>query len=203
MPINIHSIHFIKRPFIPFLMSSKIVAIGPAGCGKSCLISRIVKGSFFPDILPTVGASNFIFPVESSQNGRILLEFCDTAGSERFRSISTSFIRSGKVILLSYDISNPASFQDLSNYWIKQIEDIVPKTPRILVGMKGDLPRNVSWQEAEEFAGKSEAPFLETSAKTGYGCEELIRRIVGFIQPEIEKPSIEIQSVVSEKCCCG
>jgi GTPase SAR1 and related small G proteins len=47
----------------------------------------------------------------------------DTAGQERFRTLTTAYYRGAMGILLMYDVTNLESFQHL-NYWLKNIEEV-------------------------------------------------------------------------------
>ena len=46
----------------------------------------------------------------------------DTAGQERFRTITTAYYRGAMGILLVYDITNDKSFDNIKN-WIRNIEE--------------------------------------------------------------------------------
>jgi small GTP-binding protein len=69
----------------------------------------------------------------------VRLQLWDTAGQERFRSLIPSYIRDSSVAVVTYDITNKASFLNTA----KWIEDV--RTERghdvviMLVGNKTDL----------------------------------------------------------------
>ena len=46
----------------------------------------------------------------------------DTAGQERFRTITTAYYRGAMGIMLVYDITNEKSFENIKN-WIRNIEE--------------------------------------------------------------------------------
>ena len=48
--------------------------------------------------------------------------FRDTAGQERFRTITTAYYRGAMGIMLVYDITNEKTFENIKN-WIRNIEE--------------------------------------------------------------------------------
>lgn len=53
----------------------------------------------------------------------LLLLLRDTAGQERFNSITSAYYRSAKGIILVYDITKKESFDDLPK-WMKMIDKV-------------------------------------------------------------------------------
>ncbi len=76
----------------------------------------------------------------------------DTAGQERFRTITTAYYRGAMGILLVYDITNEKSFDSIRN-WIRNIEEHASAdVERMLVGNKCDMndKRQVSKERGEK-----------------------------------------------------
>ena len=48
----------------------------------------------------------------------------DTAGQERFRTLTTAYYRGAMGILLMYAVTNQDSFNNLT-YWLKNIEEVI------------------------------------------------------------------------------
>lgn len=96
----------------------------------------------------------------------------DTAGQERFRSITQSYYRSAHALILVYDISCQPTFDALTD-WIREIQEYAnPKVLKILVGNKTDRDdREIPLRVGEEFAKQHEMYFLETSSKQGENGE--------------------------------
>ena len=57
--------------------------------------------------------------------------FRDTAGQERFRTITTAYYRGAMGIMLVYDITNEKSFDNIKN-WIRNIEEVCELHRQIL-----------------------------------------------------------------------
>lgn len=49
--------------------------------------------------------------------------FRDTAGQERFHTITTSYYRGAMGIMLVYDITNPKSFDNIAK-WLRNIDQV-------------------------------------------------------------------------------
>ena len=47
----------------------------------------------------------------------------DTAGQERFNTITTSYYRGAMGIMLVYDITNPRSFDNIAK-WLRNIDEV-------------------------------------------------------------------------------
>lgn len=65
----------------------KVVLIGNAGVGKTCLVRRFTQGLFPPGQGATIGV-DFMIKTVVVDNEKIKLQIWDTAGQERFRSIT-------------------------------------------------------------------------------------------------------------------
>lgn len=106
------------------------------------------------------------------------MQIWDTAGQERYRAISTTYYRDVKAVLVVYDVSARATFDQVER-WIKEIHQYASgNVVKVLVGNKIDLKRQVSTREGEELAKKFGALYSETSAKDGRGIEECFTRVL-------------------------
>lgn len=74
----------------------------------------------------------------------------DTAGQERFRTITTAYYRGAMGIMLVYDITNEKSFENIKN-WIRNIEENASAdVEKMLLGNKCELEENDRSLENEE-----------------------------------------------------
>lgn len=63
----------------------------------------------------------------------------DTAGQERFRTITTAYYRGAMGIMLVYDITQDKSFENIKN-WIRNIEENASAdVEKMLLGNKCEL----------------------------------------------------------------
>ena len=110
----------------------------------------------------------------------IKIQIWDTAGHEKFRTITTSYYKSAHAIIILYDITEQSSFEHIKN-WMVEIEKFAKQgVLKLIVGNKKDLEdkRQVSKEEAEAFAKNNGVKFLEVSAKDNINIEELFFGVV-------------------------
>ena len=155
----------------------KIVLIGEAGVGKTCIVSRSVSDMFDANAPSTNGASyaaKTIYFEEHKVN--LQMQLWDTAGQEKFRSIARMFYKDATAAILVYDITRKESYDEMTKYWYKELLENAPDD--VIIGIaanKADLytQEQVPETEAREFAQKIGAIFRNTSAMTAGGIEEL------------------------------
>ena len=68
----------------------KIVLVGEAGVGKTFLLSRYVKGELPRNPTSTIGVEFATQTVPLQSGGTVRAQICDTAGQERYKSITTA-----------------------------------------------------------------------------------------------------------------
>ena len=98
---------------------AKIILLGPSGAGKSCLLHRFVNNQFRVLSSQTIGVefSSKIVHIGTPPNRkRIKLQLWDTAGTERFRSVSRSYYRGAAGAILVYDVASWRSFEGLKTF---------------------------------------------------------------------------------------
>ena len=61
------------------------------------------------------------------QGKSIKFEIWDTAGQEKYRSLTKIFYKDAGVAVLVYDITRKESFEEIQKYWYNQIKDYAPK----------------------------------------------------------------------------
>lgn len=149
----------------------KIIVIGDSNVGKTCLTYRFCGGRFLQRSEATIGV-DFREKTIQIDNEAIKLQIWDTAGQERFRkSMIAHYYRNVHAVLFVYDVTNPASFENLS-FWIEEYNRNCAEgpnqhlVPRVLVGNKCDLDDSVvNTNMAQTFADMHQMPLFETSAK--------------------------------------
>ena len=152
----------------------KVIFIGDSDTGKSSLSQRIAHDSFNPTYIDTIGVDFFIKYIKIS--GKIIkLQIWDTAGADRYRSITKAYYKGSSIIFLVYDVTNLNSFKNIKN-WMKDIEDFnKEKVYIVLVGNKCDsLDRVITEEEGINLAKEYKIDFLETSAKNDKNIFELL-----------------------------
>ncbi|CAL1285815.1 unnamed protein product [Larinioides sclopetarius] len=165
------------------LTTLKILIIGESDVGKSSLLLRFTDDVFDPGLAATIGV-DFKVKTVSVDGNKAKLAIWDTAGSERFRTLTPSYYRGAQGAILVYDVTNRQSFMKLDQ-WLYELETYSTRTNivKMLVGNKIDKEnRAVSREEGMKYARKHSMLFIEASAKTcdGVQCafEELVEKIL-------------------------
>ncbi|VDN40588.1 unnamed protein product [Gongylonema pulchrum] len=151
----------------------RVILIGDSTVGKSSLLKYFTEGRCAEICDPTVGVDFYARMMEIRPGYRIKLQLWDTAGQEKFRSITRSYYRNSVGVMIVYDITNRASFEHVTQWLDEALENVGGPCPDRcvfqLVGHKADLDadRQVLYEEGEYFAKYQGIKFVETSAVTG------------------------------------
>merc|ERR1712032_1333280 len=158
----------------------KYIIIGESNFGKSCLMLQYTTNKFKQDNDPTVGVE---FGTKSVDvlGKNLKLQIWDTAGQENFRSITRSYFRAAIGAVLTFDLTNRKTFEKLNSFLEETMSNASSNLVIMLVGNKREVTRD----EANEFAERMNMLYIEVSAKTGENVqnafnqlsEEIVRRI--------------------------
>lgn len=166
----------------------KIVLVGNAGVGKTCLVRQFTQGNIPSGHQGATIGVDFMIKNVVANGIKIKLQLWDTAGQERFRSITQSYYRSAHCLILVYDISSQPSFDALSR-WIRDVESVLDRDTqsgsdvlRVLVGNKCDKEREVPYSIGEKFADMNKFDlFMETSALNNESVDKLFHDIAEML----------------------
>ncbi|XP_071131447.1 ras-related protein Rab-26-like isoform X6 [Mytilus edulis] len=151
----------------------KVMLIGDSGVGKTCLLVRFKDGAFLSgSFISTVGI-DFRNKVVDVEGTKVKLQIWDTAGQERFRSVTHAYYRDAHALLLLYDVTNKASFDNI-RAWLGEINEYAQEDVVImLLGNKADMAgeRMIRTEDGEKLAKEYNVAFMETSAKTGMNVD--------------------------------
>lgn len=128
----------------------------------------------------------------------LMAYFRDTAGQERFRTITTAYYRGAMGIMLVYDITNEKSFENIKN-WIRNIEENASSdVEKMLLGNKCELEdkRQVSKERGEQLAVEYGIKFIETSAKASIRVEEAFFTLARDIKAKMEKKLVSFFLII-------
>lgn len=157
----------------------KLLLIGESNVGKTSIILRYVENEFKTSGISTLGV-DVKYKFVSLDNIKIRLDIWDTAGQERFRGLAKNYFRGAHAFILVYDITDKDSFYKLKGWINDAKEKIENEYKMFVVGNKKDCSneRKIEFEALKEFSKKYDVSFLEVSAKTGEGIEELFNIVV-------------------------
>ena len=157
----------------------KLITLGNSGVGKTSIIKRYVYNIFETDNMATIGI-NFSFKELTLKNGKkVKLKLIDTAGEEKYQSLSKSYYKNAEGVLFVFDLSEIRSFNNISE-WIKAYNEYNndDKIPRYLIGNKCELDSKVDDKLIDEFLKQNtNYTYKKISAAQNIGVDELFLEI--------------------------
>ena len=161
-------------------LSFKIIMIGPANSGKTSIVRRYVDKKFNDDYKVTVGFDYMNKDITIGKK-KINIQLWDTAGTEMFQSLSSSYYRNSCGALVVFDVLDRKSFESL-NTWInyyREHRDHNYEELIYLIGNKIDSKdRVISKKEAMDFMEENNLKDnYESSAKKGDNIDNIFNNI--------------------------
>ena len=166
------------------IMSFNILFLGNQDVGKTSYIIRFCDDIFNDKSISTIGVDIKTKEV-NRKDKKILLKIFDTAGQERFRSISKNYFLQADGILLLYDISNLKSFESIKG-WIENIKENInlSEIGIVIIGNKCELPDDekvISNLMREDLEKNLNIKIVEASAKSNKNVQESFMMIIDKI----------------------
>jgi small GTP-binding protein len=161
-------------------LSFKIIMIGPANSGKTSIVRRYVDKKFNDDYKVTVGFDYMNKEITIGKK-KVNIQLWDTAGTEMFQSLSSSYYRNSCGALVVFDVLDRKSFESL-NTWInyyREHRDQKYEELIYLIGNKIDSKdRVISKKEAMDFMEENNLKeYYESSAKKGDNIDNIFNNI--------------------------
>merc|ERR1719402_1371744 len=106
----------------------------------------------------------------------------DTAGSERYESMSRIYYRGAKAAVVCYSVNDPDAWDKL-RFWIEELQKFEKDCRIYICATKMDLiqgdnkKRAVDYHNTTDFADEIGAQLFETSSKTGHNISEMFLKI--------------------------
>ena len=143
----------------------KLIIIGSVSVGKTSLLIRYATGKF-QNILKSTSTPSYIPKTKMVNNKLYEIRLWDTAGQEKYRSLTKIFIKDAKIALLVYAIDDENSFKDL-DMWLNIVKEV--NNEKIILGIaanKADLydKAKVTDEQGKQYAKKIGASWSSTSS---------------------------------------
>ncbi|XP_035203248.1 ras-related protein Rab-44 isoform X4 [Oxyura jamaicensis] len=184
-----------------------VLFVGDSHVGKTSFLYRLHANTFNPHLSATVGLD---YQVKSLivDNKHFALRLWDSAGQERYHSITKQFFRKADGVVLMYDITSQYSFADV-RYWLSCIQEGAEGGVTILLlGNKTDCAteRQVPTQEAERLAEEYQLIFYECSAASGHNVAESMVSLIRSLkvrEDQLRNKAEEVPKLPQKKkgCC--
>ena len=162
-------------------LSYKFLVLGDPMIGKTSVFERYVNNTFKSNYLTTIGMDKRFKRLEIN-NTDVDVFITDTAGEERFRSLTKMFYKGADGIFIGFSILEPKTLKSIK-YWIEQINENCSKEypiSLVLFGNKCDDKENiqVKQEDIEEIKKKYDLTYFETSAKDNINIQNLFEYLI-------------------------
>ena len=177
----------IERVSLSFI-DLKIILIGDAGVGKTSISGRYIDSSFKDAYQATLQVEKRMKIINEDDKTSIRLNIWDTAGQEKFRSITRQFYRDCQGAFIVFDLTKKSSFNELKT-WINELKTHGnDDTVIIILGNKSDLTteREIS-EDVIKNEIKDKYKYFEVSAKTGNNVTLAFDEMKKLIMQKIKK----------------
>ena len=169
-------------------------------------MNQYVHKRFSNQYKATIGA-DFLTKEIMVDDKLVTLQIWDTAGQERFQSLGVAFYRGADSCVLTFDITDAKSFDNLDSWMDEFLVHANPSNPPtfpfVVLGNKSDLSnrRQVSAQKAKAWCGgKNDIPYYETSAKEAVNVEQAFATIAkNALAREAEQQPVFIPDTLTIK----
>ena len=144
----------------------KIILLGNCGVGKTNIITRYVNNEFRDDEIATL-SSYYVTKKLIINDKKISANIWDTAGQEKYMSVTKMLIQETDILILCYSIVDELSFKNL-DIWLGGVLEVIGEDYTLgILGNKSDLIENekISEEEGQNYADEHNALFKLVSAK--------------------------------------
>ena len=197
----------------------KVILLGSIGVGKTCIITRYNTGKFLKNA-PSTRTANYVQITKIINNKKYVFNIWDTAGQEKYNSLTQTFAKNAKIVILVYSIVDKDSFFALDK-WLELAKSANDSKGYSLgiAANKNDLyqeneKNTIPDSKGKEYAKKIKAIWKSTSAKEdGQSIEDLMNELMeDYINNKMDLNNTETSyrldsTILSKKekhgCCRG
>jgi len=191
-------------------LGQRVVLLGESGVGKSSVAYRVVHGNFIENSSATIGAA-YLSKTVYLQDDTVRLDIWDTAGQDKYAALAPMYYRTASAAVVVYDVTDKRSLGRAME-WLNELRlKGPPNIVTVLCGNKIDMAdrREIKAEDASEIAAEKGLLFMEASAKTGVGVEEIFTTLAKKLsaQPkrQPDKDTVVLgdnKSRRKKKCVC-
>ncbi|XP_014207862.1 ras-related protein Rab-24 isoform X2 [Copidosoma floridanum] len=175
----------------------KVVLLGNEAAGKSSLMRRYVNDRFNDTGVcqNTIGSAFASKVIKINKKEELVLGIWDTAGSERYFSMTRTYYRGAAAAIICYDVTE-AEFFNKAKFWIRELRSVEENCKIYLCGTKKDLlsdtcQANPSLETVREYAESMRIKLFITSSKTGENVDIFSELINDYLQNPVHQKKVE------------
>ena len=161
------------------LENLNIIILGSSEVGKTSIINRYFNNEYTDENIATIGIQHNHRFFKFNED-KVKIDYIDTAGQEKFKSIAANFLKRADGVILVFDVTQRDTFK-LMDMWVEEInnKNNINNIGKILLGNKIDLEnkREVKKEEGIKLGKSINCNYLEVSAKTGHNIKDAFDQI--------------------------
>jgi len=158
------------------------------------MLMRYAENTFTTNFFNTIGV-DFKIKSVALDGKNVKLQIWDTAGQDRFRTITCSYYRGAQGIVVVYDVTDRDSFEAVKQ-WMMEIDKYAQENViKMLVGNKSDMndKRKVTVEEGQELANQYGVQFFEASAKSCNNIDLVFQTLAKIIMDKFSSVKKDTQ----------
>ena len=176
----------------------KLVLLGESNVGKTTIFKRFCENIFDKNTITTLGIE-FKIKNYKYNNKDYSIQIFDTAGHERFKSITENYFRMGNGFLMVFDLTNQDSLNVLDD-WINRVNEAIENPLYIIIGNKDDLKEQIPKEIIKERLSKyKNIPFIKVSALKNKNIDKAFETLIDIFEKNGNNLNYEERRIIITK----
>ena len=169
----------------------RIITLGDSRVGKTSILKRYINDEFENETMSTIGLSVAFKEITLKNKSKITLKLIDTAGQERYKSVTKNYYKNADGVLLVFAHDDKDSFDHIKS-WKSLFEENsdCEQVPIFLIGNKNDKPKFSEEDKFEDFAKEYNiSKYISTSAKDNINIDKVFEEMAELVSSHNPKNS--------------
>lgn len=129
----------------------------------------------------TVGSEEYLSKDVVVDGAKATLNIWDTAGQEKFRTITSSYYRGAEGVIIVFDLARQDTFDHVTKWHEQIVRYASDEVPIIVVGNKSDLEKVVEESAINAICKDKYMHYYEASAANGNNVEQVFTHLAKLI----------------------
>ena len=157
-----------------------IILLGESSVGKTTFFNKFIFDKKKFNYISTISV-DFETKTIEYKNKKYLITLYDTAGQQRFKSITQAYYHMADGFLIMFDLTNEHSLNAIKN-WIESVLFDNNNNIFLILGNKDDLDNKISDDDINEALGNYKHLLLKTSAIQNINIQEAFMKLIDMIE---------------------